>query len=92
MNPFPRAVTPLVAADVLVLLDGDLGTTAGEAGALVAPVLSGDADLVNRIDTEGYDWIAKETGVNIIKEETVRPVVGSIGACAANEPRGPKNA
>lgn len=32
-------------ADVLVLLDGDLGVTAGEAGALVAPVLSGNADM-----------------------------------------------
>lgn len=32
-------------ADVLVLLDGDLGETAAEAGALVAPVLSGDADM-----------------------------------------------
>lgn len=32
-------------ADVLVLLDGDLGETAGEAGTLVAPVLSGDADM-----------------------------------------------
>jgi Fe-S cluster assembly ATP-binding protein len=55
-------------------------------------VMSSDASLVNRIDTEGYDWIAKEAGVQIIKEDTVRPVVGSIGACAANEPRGPKNA
>ncbi|MBV1710159.1 MAG: Fe-S cluster assembly ATPase SufC [Erysipelothrix sp.] len=55
-------------------------------------VMSSDATLVNRIDTEGYDWIAKEAGVQIIKEDTVRPVVGSIGACAANEPRGPKNA
>ncbi len=32
-------------ADVLVLLDGDLGATAGEAGALVAPILAGDADM-----------------------------------------------
>lgn len=32
-------------ADVLVLLDGDLGETAAEAGALVGPVLTGDADM-----------------------------------------------
>lgn len=32
-------------ADVLVLLDGDLGRTAGEAGGLIAPVLAGDADM-----------------------------------------------
>ncbi len=32
-------------ADVLVLLDGDLGPTAAEAGALIAPVLAGNADM-----------------------------------------------
>lgn len=32
-------------ADVLVLLDGDLGATAAEAGALIAPVLEGRADM-----------------------------------------------
>jgi len=32
-------------ADVIVLLDGDLGTTAGEAVALLAPVLAGEADM-----------------------------------------------
>jgi glycosyltransferase involved in cell wall biosynthesis len=32
-------------ADVLLLLDGDLGDTAGEASALLAPVLDGSADM-----------------------------------------------
>jgi len=32
-------------ADVLVLLDGDLGSTATEAGALIGPILAGDADM-----------------------------------------------
>jgi glycosyltransferase involved in cell wall biosynthesis len=32
-------------ADVLLLLDGDLGTTAGQAAALLAPVLDGSADM-----------------------------------------------
>lgn len=32
-------------ADVIVLLDGDLGETAAEAGTLLAPVLAGDADM-----------------------------------------------
>lgn len=32
-------------ADVVVLLDGDLGATAAEAGALLAPVLAGVADM-----------------------------------------------
>ena len=32
-------------ADVIVLLDGDLGPTAGQAGALLGPVLAGEADM-----------------------------------------------
>ncbi len=33
------------AGDVLLVLDGDLGETAGEAGPLLAPVLDGEADM-----------------------------------------------
>jgi len=42
-----QAGLDLVAADadVLVLLDGDLADTAAEAGALVAPVVAGTADM-----------------------------------------------
>lgn len=32
-------------ADVVLLLDGDLGTTAAEAGLLLAPVLAAEADM-----------------------------------------------
>ncbi|MDY0340615.1 MAG: glycosyltransferase family 2 protein [Coriobacteriia bacterium] len=32
-------------ADVIVLLDGDLGETAAQAGLLLTPVLDGDADM-----------------------------------------------
>lgn len=32
-------------ADVILLLDGDLGSTAAEAGVLLAPILSGEADM-----------------------------------------------
>ena len=49
-------------------------------------VLSGDADLVNRIDTEGYDWVAREFGVTIVKDVKMRPVTAtSIGNCAVKE-------
>lgn len=49
-------------------------------------VLSGDADLVNRIDTEGYDWVAREFGVTIVKDVKTRPVTAtSIGNCAVKE-------
>jgi len=32
-------------ADVILLLDGDLGASAGEAGVLLAPVIAGEADM-----------------------------------------------
>ena len=58
---------------VHVLLDGQI-------------VLSGDADLVNRIDTEGYDWVAREYGATIVKEVKTRPVTSTtIGSCAVKE-------
>jgi Fe-S cluster assembly ATP-binding protein len=49
-------------------------------------VLSGDQELVNRIDTEGYDWIAQAYGVQIVKDIKTRPVTAtSIGTCAVKE-------
>lgn len=57
---------------VHVLLDGQI-------------VLSGDIDLVNKIDTEGYDWVAREYGATIVKETKARPVTASIGSCAVKE-------
>lgn len=49
-------------------------------------VLSGNHDLVSRIDTEGYDWIAQAYGVQIVKETKTRPVtVTSLGTCAVKE-------
>lgn len=39
------AACPGDAQDVLLLLDADLGSSAGEAALLLAPVLAGDADL-----------------------------------------------
>lgn len=57
---------------VHILLDGQI-------------VLSGDIDLVNKIDTEGYDWVAREYGATIVKETKARPVTASIGSCAVKE-------
>lgn len=55
-------------------------------------VMNSDASLVSKIDQEGYEWIAKELGVEIAQEENStkkKPI--SIVACAANEPRGKNN-
>lgn len=46
-------------------------------------VVSGDASLVQKIDQEGYDWIEKEFGVHVNKEEEETPIV--LGACAAKQ-------
>ncbi len=52
-------------------------------------VVSGDADLVSKIDQEGYDWIEKEYGVKV-KEES-KPISAakfSLGSCAAQVKKG----
>lgn len=44
-------------------------------------VVSGDESIVTRIDKEGYEWIKKELGIEIKKEERVMSST-SIGVCA----------
>ena len=44
-------------------------------------VVSGDENIVKKIDTQGYEWIKKELGIEIKKEERVMNTV-SIGTCA----------
>jgi len=44
-------------------------------------VVSGDESIVKKIDTQGYEWIKKELGIEIKKEERVMNTV-SIGTCA----------
>lgn len=52
-------------------------------------VVSGGPELVEKIDTEGYDWIEKEYGVKV-SEEAEKTKTGkiSIGACAAQVKKG----
>ena len=50
-------------------------------------VKSGGAELIEKIDREGYDWIKKELGIDderVIVEEQKRKVT-SIGTCATKE-------
>lgn len=44
-------------------------------------VVSGDESIVKKIDTQGYEWIKKELGIEIKKEERLMNTV-SIGTCA----------
>ena len=44
-------------------------------------VLSSDAELVEKVDREGYEWIEKEFNVKAKKEEKKQPV--SLGSCGA---------
>ena len=46
--------------------------------------LDGDTSLIKRIDEEGYEWIKKEYGIEINKEEAVMNTV-SIGSCAVKQ-------
>lgn len=46
----------------------------------------GDEKLIKRIDTEGYDWIEKELGISVKKEEENSAMNKvSIGSCATKE-------
>jgi Fe-S cluster assembly ATP-binding protein len=48
-------------------------------------VLEGDAELADRIDREGYDWIYKEYNVQPAAAEEVKKVAASIGTCAVRQ-------
>lgn len=47
-------------------------------------VLEGDISLIKRIDEEGYEWLKKEHGINISKENQEMKTV-SIGTCAVKQ-------
>jgi Fe-S cluster assembly ATP-binding protein len=46
-------------------------------------VVSGDASLVEKVDTQGYEWIEKEYNVTANKEESKQPM--SLGSCGAKK-------
>ena len=48
-------------------------------------VYEGKEDLIEKIDKEGYEWISKELGINIEKEDQVAMNKTSIGVCATKE-------
>ena len=45
-------------------------------------VKTGGKELIEKIDREGYDWVKRELGIEIEKEEEKRI---SLGTCAAKE-------
>jgi Fe-S cluster assembly ATP-binding protein len=48
-------------------------------------VLEGDAELADKIDREGYDWIYKDYNVQPAAAEEVKKVTASIGTCAVRQ-------
>lgn len=46
--------------------------------------VDGSGELINRIDKEGYEWINRELGINVKKEETAMSTV-SIGTCVVKQ-------
>ncbi len=47
-------------------------------------VLEGDKTLIDRVDKEGYEFLKREHGIDIAKEEKKMNTV-SLGACAVNQ-------
>ena len=45
-------------------------------------VKTGGKELIEKIDREGYDWVKRELGIDIITEEDKKIVLGS---CAAKK-------
>ncbi|NBJ63954.1 Fe-S cluster assembly ATPase SufC [bacterium c-19] len=45
-------------------------------------VLSGDASLTQKIDTQGYDWIENELGISLVQEQRQQNA-GVLGVCHA---------
>ena len=46
-------------------------------------VISGSIQLVEKIDTEGYDWLYKQFNIETVKKEVA--VTKSLGSCAASK-------
>jgi Fe-S cluster assembly ATP-binding protein len=47
-------------------------------------ILEGGVDIIKRIDSTGYEWIKREYGIEVEKDDTPMNVV-SIGTCATKE-------
>ncbi|HEX9093524.1 MAG TPA: glycosyltransferase family 2 protein [Coriobacteriia bacterium] len=73
-------------ADILVLLDGDLGETASQAGRLLTPVLAGDADMA----VATFPTPSSKAGFGLVKglaRAGIRALAGPAGrAFAATAP------
>jgi hypothetical protein len=46
----------------------------------------GVPELIEKVDQTGYEWISKELGISITKEDKEEPISAtSIGICATKE-------
>ena len=69
VSHYERFYTLLQPTHAHVLVDGRI-------------LVSGDASLAAKIDTEGYEWISKEYDIDLnSKEDTYKRI--SLGSCAA---------
>ncbi len=46
-------------------------------------VLEGGFEIIEKIDNFGYEWISKELGITIKKEEVLQPI--SLGVCGVKD-------
>lgn len=71
ISHYARFYDLLKPTKVHVILDGRI-------------VMDGDETLISKIDSDGYDWISEQYGVEIRKEKSTR-MVYRLGTCAMSE-------
>lgn len=71
ISHYARFYDLLKPTKVHVILDGKI-------------VMDGDETLISKIDSDGYDWISEQYGVEIRKEKNIR-MVYRLGTCAMSE-------
>ena len=61
-----------IKAGIVILINGKI-------------VVDGGPEIIKRVDTEGYEWIKNELGIEIAKEINAPMNEVSIGVCATRE-------
>ncbi|HMM00368.1 MAG TPA: Fe-S cluster assembly ATPase SufC [Bacilli bacterium] len=73
ISHYARLYSLISPNKVAIIIDGRVVTTGGP-------------ELIEKVDQTGYEWISKELGISISKEDKEEPISAtSIGICAAKE-------
>ncbi|MCH3976503.1 MAG: Fe-S cluster assembly ATPase SufC [Bacilli bacterium] len=73
ISHYARLYSLISPNKVAIIIDGRVVTTGGP-------------ELIEKVDQTGYEWISKELGISITKEDKEEPISAtSIGICATKE-------